>query len=92
MLMPPRLEIATTKTFSVVYSATPLGSPHFAVTTNTGTVVASIPMSGTANSWFAFYTIPGTANVLYAYTITASFTAGPDVLRGLFLGHRTGAW
>jgi hypothetical protein len=77
----PRVPGGTTKQFLVVYSTTP-SVPLFTLHTGSGDGTLVYSATGTASSTaaHAFYTFPASA-ALYVSTWTASFTAGPVILR-----------
>lgn len=89
----PRFEIGNTKFFTVTYSTAPTTSANFSVHAGSGAaslVYSAFGVTSDAGlTWRAYFTIPSSTQVLYTYTWTASFGAGPVVTRGQFQGIAT---
>jgi hypothetical protein len=86
----PRVEAGTTKEFIATYSAAPGSTPLLAIWAGSGqgTIVGTATgVASTSTTFAATFTV--STPDLYAWTWTASFTAGPVVARGLFHCIRT---
>lgn len=89
----PRLELGTTKLFSVTYSTAPTTSAYLAIHAGSGAATLVHCAQGVSSdsglTWGAHFTIPASSQVVYTYTWVASFGAGPVVVRGQFQGIAT---
>lgn len=86
-----RFEINGTRLFTITYSSQPGTTPYLAIYTGSGNATlvscATAVLSGSTYS----STVNVTSEGFYGYTWVASFTNGPDVVRGLFRAVRGGA-
>ena len=82
-----------TKLFSAAYSSAP-STPSLAIFTGSGngTLVDCGTMASSSSiAFYRFFTVPNTPNTIYGWEIVGSFTNGPVVQRGTFVGVKTTA-
>lgn len=85
-----RFEIGGTRLFTITYSSQPGTTPYLAVYVGSGNATlvscATAVLSGSTYGT----TVRVNSEGFYGYTWVASFTDGPDIVRGFFRGVRGG--